>query len=503
MFHSMFSRLFLILLLIILVVVFVGAGFSIVVIRNNMVQSRMESLLVQAREIAFLASRVDDTTLSEYLGVDTPTETYLQWKASSVYQDFGAYILIVDRNGRVKDNMITAIQSNPDTVESLATADVADALREVLSGKEVTARITNAAKGTVFTVAVPWVQNGDVLGAVFIHTSAQIIEAEYRGIVLQILAGFSFAALISAACALLYTRSIVSPLTVITRAAEDMSHGRFGARAAVTGVNEVRQLAGAFNVMADKLAQVEENRREFVANVSHELRSPVTSIHGFVEGMLDGTIPAEEYGRYLQVVSDETNRLKKLIADLLELSRMEKGVVELRLAVFDINEAVRRVVIGRMADIERRGVQLHLDFALEPCPVRADQDRIAQVLTNLTDNALKFISDNGNLTIRTSLVHDKVSVIVANDGAPIGPEDRPHIFERFYKADKAHTVGKGSGTGLGLSICQRILQQHGQSIRLLPGDVGAAFEFTLDSGARAIPLGEGGDRREQRGAERE
>ena len=491
MFHSMFSRLFSILLLIILVVVFVGAAFSIITIRNNMIASRMESLLVQAREIAFLASRVEDSTLSDYLGLNTPTEDYLQWKAAKVFEEFGAYILIVDRNGRVKDNMNTAIQNNPDTVESLSASDVTDTLREVLTGKEVETKITNAARGTVFTVAVPWGQDDSVLGAVFIHTSAQIIEAEYRGIVIQIVGGFSIAALVAAACALLYTRSIVKPLTVITRAAEDMSRGRFGTRAAVTGVNEIRQLAGAFNVMSDKLAQVEESRREFVANVSHELRSPVTSIHGFVEGMLDGTIPPEERDRYLQVVSDETNRLKKLIADLLELSRMEKGVVALNTTDYDINETIRRVIIGRMSDMEQRGIALHLEFKREPCVVHADQDRIAQVVYNLVDNSLKFINDRGNLTITTALVHDKVSVVVANDGAPILPEDRPHIFDRFYKADKAHTVGKGSGTGLGLSICQRIIQQHGQTIRLLPTETGAAFEFTLEAGNRPMPLGEG------------
>jgi len=255
--------------------------------------------------------------------------------------------------------------------------------------------------------------------------------------------------------------------------------------------------------MADKLALVEENRREFVANVSHELRSPVTSIHSFVEGMLDGTIPTEEYGHYLQVVSDETNRLKKLIADLLELSRIEKGIIKLNISTFDINESIRRVLAGRANDIEQRGIEPHMDFQMEPCLVRADQDRITQVIYNLVDNALKFINDHGNLTIRTSLVHDKVSVVVANDGALILQEDRPHIFERFYKADKAHTVGKGSGTGLGLSICQRIIQEHGQTIRLLPVETGAAFEFTLDVGSRPMPLGEGGEKREKDATERE
>ena len=162
-----------------------------------------------------------------------------------------------------------------------------------------------------------------------------------------------------------------------------MSRGQFNARASVTGANEVRQLAGAFNVMADKLAQVEENRREFVANVSHELRSPVTSIHGFVEGMLDGTIPKEEFGRYLQVVSDETNRLKKLIADLLELSRMEKGVIQLKVTTFDINEAIRRVIIGRVNDIEQRGIDLHLEFALEPC--MADRRKMDRAIASRRD----------------------------------------------------------------------------------------------------------------------
>ena len=125
----------------------------------------------------------------------------------------------------------------------------------------------------------------------FIHTSAQLIEAEYRGILIQVLFGFALASLLALVSAAFYTRAIVRPLTVITRAAEAMSQGQFSQRAQVTGVDEVRQLAGAFNVMSEKLQQVEESRREFVANVSHELRSPVTSIHGFAEGMLDGTIP--------------------------------------------------------------------------------------------------------------------------------------------------------------------------------------------------------------------
>lgn len=480
----MFARLLAIFMAVIVAVVFIGAAFSVLAIRNNMIEYRMENLLAQAREIAFLASRVDDTGLSDYLNIDTPTMTYLQWKAKTVYQDYGAYILIVDRNGRIMDNMMSAVENNPDTVQSLATADVTDALREVLSGKEVQARIVNAAKGTVFTVAVPWVQDDTVLGAVFIHTSAQLVETEYRGIMLQIFFGFSLASFLALFSAAFYTRAIVRPLTVITKAAEGMSRGKFSQRAEVTGVDEVRQLAGAFNVMAERLEQVEESRREFVANVSHELRSPVTSIHGFVEGMLDGTIPPEEHRKYLEIVGDETNRLKKLIADLLMLSRMDKGADKLHFTNDDINESIRRVLIGRMTDIEQKKLNVNLDFRQDPCMVRADRDRITQVLYNLLDNAVKFSNEDGNLTICTDMVQDRVLITVENEGMPILEVDRPHIFDRFYKADKAHTAGKG--TGLGLSICKQIIDMHGQTIRLLPGDKGAAFQFTLQAGEKTV-----------------
>ena len=486
MFQSLFTRLLAIFMAVIVGVVIISAAFSIVTIRNNSVNSRMEQLLVEAREIAFLASRVEEGDTDEP-GEETSTLSYLQWKAERVFQEYKAYILIVDKNGRVMDNMMAAMQETPDTLQTLSTPEVTDALHEVLTGKEVRARIIKTFSGMVFTVAVPWVQNDTVLGAVFIHTSVQQVEAEYRGILPQIVFGFSLAFLLAFLSAVFYSRAIVKPLKMITNAAEAMSQGNFNRRAEVAGVDEVRQLAGAFNVMSEKLGQMEENRREFVANVSHELRSPVTSIHGFVEGLRDGTIPTEEQGKYLKIVSDETNRLKKLIADLLQLSRMDKDAEPLVFTHYDLNESIRRVLIGRMNDIEQKRLEVHLDFQAEPCMVYADQDRIAQVIYNLVDNALKFTGERGNLTIRTSLVHDKVSMVVENDGAPISKEDRPHIFERFYKADKAHTSGKG--TGLGLSICHKIMEMHGQVIRLLPKSEGTAFEVTLKAGEKPARAG--------------
>jgi len=487
MFQNMFDRLLALFMIVILLVALIGGAFSMLSIRSSMVDSRMESLLSQAREIAFLASQVEDSALNDYFNLQSSSMTYLQWKAANVYEDYDAYILIVDRNGRVRDNMQSALQSSPDILSNLNADDVADALKHVLSGKEVVTTLRDA-HGPVFSVAVPYVQNNTVLGAVFIHTSAQIIEAEYHGLFLQIAVGFALASLAAIAGTAFYARGIVHPLTVITNAAEEMSRGKLSTRAEVTGVNEVRQLAGAFNVMAEKLEQVEESRKEFVANVSHELRSPVTSIHGFVEGMLDGTIPQEESPRYLQIVFDETNRMKRLIADLLQLSRMDKGVTKLNLSDFDINELIRRVIIGRMADIEEKKLDMQLEFAQEPCFVSADNDKIAQVVHNIVDNALKFVVDCGRLTITTALLHDNmVAVTIENDGEAIAPHDRDHLFERFYKADKAHTSGKG--TGLGLSICKQIMDLHGQTLEVLPLEEGAGFRFTLQlSDCKEPPL---------------
>ena len=192
MFQSMFDRLLALFMVVILLVALVGGAFSMLSIRSSMVDSRMESLLRQAREIAFLASRVEDSAFNDYLNIQSPSMSYLQWKASAVYQDYGAYILIVDRSGRVRDNMQSALQGSAGALQTLDADGVSQALLRVLQGEEVQVQMRSA-DGPVFTVAVPYVQNGAVLGAVFIHTSAQIINAEYHGLLLQIAIGFAFA----------------------------------------------------------------------------------------------------------------------------------------------------------------------------------------------------------------------------------------------------------------------------------------------------------------------
>ena len=198
--------------------------------------------------------------------------------------------------------------------------------------------------------------------------------------------------------------------------------------------------------------------------------------------MLDGVIPAEEQPRYLQVVLDETNRLTDLVRDLLDLSRLESGKFPMDIAPFDANEMMRRILIRFEQRIEEKGIDVDVQFADDPCCALGDVNRINQVVSNFIDNAVKFMNGDGSrLTLRTLRAGASIRFIVQDNGPGISPADQPHIFDRFYKADKAHT--SGMGTGLGLSICKHILQQHNCEIEMhsQPGET--VFAFALPAAA--------------------
>ena len=473
----MFKRIFSLFMAVILLVTAVLAGICYKTLRDHQINARLEELKKEAREIAYLASQ-STTSVSSYLLGGQSWLRFLNWKADSVYDDFGAYILVVDRYGRTMDNMKAAYVEDPDFVASLNGKEISAAMVKVLGGEEIAVRAMVGSDPT-FTVGVPFVQNDAVLGAVFIQTKVQSVEGGTEELIWQVLAVAVAALALAAVCAFVYVRSILKPLKQVTGAAGRMADGDFNARVEVTGgTPEVAELARAFNTMADKLGETEQSRREFVANVSHELRSPITSISGFVQGMEDGTIPPEEHPHYLAIVSDEARRLTKLIGDLLALSRLERDDAALTLRDFDICEMLRRAIIRRMNDLDERRMEVACDFEADSLLVHADADRIEQVVVNLLDNAIKFTPDGGRITLRCRTEKGLCLVTVSDNGAGILPEDRPHVFDRFFTADRAHTAGKG--TGLGLSICQRIMQMHGQQIRLEDTLEGAAFTFTLE-----------------------
>lgn len=482
---SMFSQLLAVFLAIILLCVGVLFGLSFYHLRSTKIQTRMDALKTQAREMAYLAGLLPSENIPRAFGQSSTTEKLMKWKADTVYREYNAYIIIYDRYGNQRTYYNEATLRD-ESMQYLPSSDeYSHYLSQVVQGKEVVVQ-TKGAPGPLFTVIVPLTQQSalnnrpTVMGLVLIQTAAQTVRAAYRDLVWQAAVAAIALGLAAVIIVFLFTRRITRPLTAMEKAANQMAAGNFTARATEEGTPEMRSLAASFNQMAEKLSVQEQSRQDFVANVSHELRSPITSIQGFAQGLLDGTIPPEEETRYLRIITGETKRLSKLIASLLSLSRMESSETTLNYTDYDINEQIRLTIIARMNQLEEKELDIETSFAPDPCLVHADSDQIQQVLINLLDNAIKFTPSGGRIHLSTRSDSDIVRLCIQDNGQGILPQDAPHIFERFYKADKAHTTGKG--TGLGLAICHGILKKHGQTIRLLPSDEGALFEFTLQKG---------------------
>lgn len=487
----MFPRIMAVVLAVIVLLTVAIGTVGFFTIRSVRVNARLDALTAQARDLARLSveSRGSTATTrnsyypnwrSTQTGADAAQRS-LNRKVSEVYSEYGAYIAVANRLSgewvQISTNIQVATDENPDFVASLNSEELAASLEKVLQGEEIAVRVMVHGEA-IFTVGVPYIQNDVVLGAALIQTPAQRVEGNVWEIAWPLFL-MAFAASVLAGVILFFLlRRQLSPLNDLRNAAETMSDGDFSVRVQTReSVPEVAALSGAFNTMADRLGTVEEGRREFVANVSHELRSPITSISGFVQGMEDGTIPPEDHPKYLALVGSETRRLSKLVGDLLTLSRLEQDDAVLNLSAFDLCEMMRRAIIRRMADLERQGIEIFTDFSQDPCTVCADADRIEEVLVNLMDNAIKFTPKGGRITLRARAADNLAIASVSDSGPGVLPEDRERIFDRFFTSDRAHTVGKG--TGLGLSICQRILAMHGQRIWLADSEEGAEFCFTL------------------------
>lgn len=479
--NSLYARIMAVVLSVILILAVALGALSYYSLREQRISARLDYLASEAGDIAYLAGDVigDGSMLSLF----QHSRRYLNWKAQKVNDEFGAYIAVVDRWGNVMDNLQTAYSEDPDFVASLSGEEISAALKQVLAGETIRVQAMAGADPT-FTVGVPFLQYNTVVGAVLIQTRAQRIQGGMEDLLGQVAAMALLAAALSAVAVGLVVRSMMKPLGELTEAARAMGTGDFSRRVDESrGDPQLRQLSGTFNAMSDQLRKVENSRREFVANVSHELRSPITSIKGFAEGMAEGVIPAEEHPKYLRLVAEESNRLSRLVGDLLQLSRLEREDATLEMSDFDINEMLRRAIIRRINDLDGKKIEVECDFRADPCRVRADSERVEQVVINLLDNAIKFTGEQGKITLTTEDTGEEVHVTVWDNGVTIPPEDRERVFDRFFTGDRAHTAGKG--TGLGLSICQRILAMHGRKIELLDPPEGTAFRFTLDRAADA------------------
>ncbi|MBR5314955.1 MAG: HAMP domain-containing histidine kinase [Clostridia bacterium] len=276
------------------------------------------------------------------------------------------------------------------------------------------------------------------------------------------------------------TKRITAPLKKISSAAREFAKGNFSVRVPVNGTDEIAQLSESFNNMAEELENHEKTRSSFIANVSHDLRTPMTSISGFIDGILEGAIPPEKYQHYLSIVATEVKRLSRLVSSLLEISKFEAGEKKLAISEFDICEMARQILISFEKKIDEKNLQVEFECDSFNLPVLADKDQVHQILYNICDNGIKFSRNGGKYVISIKEKGKQAFVSVYNEGDGISPEDLPFIFDRFYKSDKSRGLDK-TGVGLGLYIAKTIIEAHGQEIwaKSAYGDY-SEFVFTLE-----------------------
>lgn len=280
--------------------------------------------------------------------------------------------------------------------------------------------------------------------------------------------------------AFLATKKQAEPLNEMAVAARRFARGEFGVRVKEhRRSDELGQLTEAFNVMADSLESSEQLRRDFIANLSHELKTPMTVIAGFAEGLLDGTIPREDEARYLGIISSETRRLSRLVKSMLDMTTIQStNTDDILSSSFDISEVVRLALLSLDSKIE--GKRLDIDAGLPEVPImtRGDGDSITQVVYNLIDNAIKFSTPRSTIRLKLWKQGSRAYISIENSGETIPADELPHIFDRFHKTDKSRSADR-EGVGLGLYIVKTILDNHNEDIFITSKNGQTKFVFTL------------------------
>ncbi len=322
---------------------------------------------------------------------------------------------------------------------------------------------------------------GEVLGIVAVSSPAAEAGEMLKPMFQIFLLTAGVVLLVALAVTSILARGEAQGLKDLAEAAHRFGHGDLRARAKPqeNGTVEMAELTAAFNNMAVSLEQSERRRQEFVANVSHELKTPMTTIAGFMDGMLDGTIPPERHRQYMQTVSDEVRRLSRLVRGMLDISRLQsQGIPESKKKKFDLAEAAGRVLITFEQKINDKHADVEAALPEDCLMVWADEDAITQVIYNLMDNAVKFCPPGGRLWVLVRHEGGKARVTVGNTGPTIPPGELPLLFDRFHKTDKSRSADR-DGYGLGLYIVKTILDGHGEDIFVTSQDGRTEFSFTL------------------------
>ena len=331
----------------------------------------------------------------------------------------------------------------------------------------------------MLSVLSPITNNYNLKGYVVIHYPLIRIRELRNDLNLIILATIAVVFVLSTFILVVFTDIVYIPLKKITKATEAYAEGDFTYPIDIDKNDEIGYLAASLTYMADKLSHFEDDQKKFIANVSHDFRSPLTSMKGYLEAMADGTIPVEQHEKYLLIVKNEAERLTKLTNNLLTLNNLNITGMNLDITDFDINNTIRNTAATFEGTCKKKHISFNLVLSGESLYVSADKGKIEQVLYNLIDNAIKFSKPDSSIKLETSEKNETIFVSVKDSGIGIPKDNLKQIFDRFYKTDLSRGKDK-KGTGLGLSIVKEIINAHHENINVISTvDVGTEFIFTL------------------------
>ena len=456
-------------LILLLSLTMLGASYQQLV-KDYLTQSTFSQLDQDADAISHLAASytADDENLS--------TELMLNLSVATSFSD--SDIILCGTDGRVK-----LCSDSPFGCTHTRLKVNHDYIQKVISSGEdrATGIIQGLYDDSRFIVSKPITYDGTTLGIAIVSVPTASIDAVLRKLANYYLNTALVVILISTVAVLAYAGTSSRPLRDMAKAANDFGHGNLEARVRVEDSysDETRDLAIAFNNMASSLQKSEYQRQEFVANVSHELKTPMTTVSGYVDGILDGTIPPDKERHYLQIVSDETKRLSRLVRSMLDISQLQdQKIPDEKKVNFDMEECAGLVLVNFEQKINNKHINVNVDMPEHPVYTFANQDAITQVVYNLVDNAVKFCPEGGELGLTIKEGGGKVYVSVSNSGETIPPEELPLVFDRFHKLDKSRSKNR-DGWGLGLYIVKTIVCSHGENISVTSRDGKTEFTFTM------------------------
>lgn len=437
------------------------------VISDYFIDGKYEAMLDESRNISkeYISSYVNHTS----------SEVSFMYQLQIISRKFNSRILIFDQDSQV------ILDSSNDGSSVLGQIYNNDLLSDAYLGTPVklTDTFTPLYKDVMLITALPISLNGQVENVVLMLTPYPNLKEDISYIYELTFIAMLIILTVTFISTYVFSNGIANSFKDFSNNVKNIAQGDLSSRVAITSNDEMGELAVNLNHMAEELEKLEDFRKDFIANISHDFRSPLTSIKGYIQAMLDGTIPYERQEKYLNIVLDEADRLTKLTNDILLLTKMENNTIQMNRTDFDLHQVIRKILL----QFEKKILDKNIDFTLlipsQEVYVNADINQIQRVITNLIDNAIKFCRVGDEILVETTLLKSKVEVKIADSGPGISEEDIKYIWDRFHKADRSRGRDK-KGIGLGLSIVREIIKEHNENINVYSQEgKGATFVFTL------------------------